>query len=48
MMAEISHSNKERDSDFRQMFGDLFAQQAQFYSEIGRQLAELSQVFKAQ
>lgn len=48
MMAEITHSNRERDNDFREMFGDLFTQQAQFYSDIGRQLAELAHVFKAQ
>lgn len=45
LMAEISHLNKERDSDFQQMFGSFFAQQATFYTQIGEQMTRLSELF---
>lgn len=44
-MAEITHLNKERDGDFRHMFGAFFAQQATFYNQIGQQMSQLSELF---
>ncbi|KAI1732819.1 WASP-binding domain of sorting nexin protein [Ditylenchus destructor] len=46
MMAEINHFNTERDNDFRQMFGDFFAQQAAFYTSVGQQMQQLADLYK--
>lgn len=46
MLAEITHLNSERDNDFKQMFGNFFADQGQFYTKIGRQMTELANIFQ--
>lgn len=46
MLAEINHMSQEANDDFRKSLGVYFAQEAEFYMNLGKQLAEVADNFK--
>ena len=46
MLAEIHHMSQETNDDFRQSLGTYFAQEADFFMNIGQQLASVAEQFK--